>query len=75
VDDEDRHSEINLFVNVSHASLCGGSWQASIGKPLGSGGWQILGGGKINVDSLLLEPQPCAHSLAHRMGEGGRQAE
>ena len=36
---------------------------------------QILGGGKINVESLiLLEARPCASSLAHRMGEGGRQA-
>ena len=36
---------------------------------------QILGGGKINVESLLLlEARPCACSLAHRMGEGGRQA-
>ena len=36
---------------------------------------QILGGGKINVESLLLlEVRPCARSLAHRMGEGGRQA-
>ena len=36
---------------------------------------QILGGGMINVESLLLlEARPCACSLAHRMGEGGRQA-
>ena len=36
---------------------------------------QILGGGKINVESLLLlEARPCAQSLAHQMGEGGRQA-
>ena len=36
---------------------------------------QILGGGKINVESLILqETRPCAYSLAHRMGEGGRQA-
>ncbi len=36
---------------------------------------QLLGGGKINVESLLLpEARPCACSLAHRMGEGGRQA-
>ena len=36
---------------------------------------QILGGGKINVESLLLlEARPCACSLAHRMREGGRQA-
>jgi len=36
---------------------------------------QILGGGKIRVESLLLlEARPCACSLAHRMGEGGRQA-
>jgi hypothetical protein len=36
---------------------------------------EILGGGKINVESLiLLEARPCARSLALRMGEGGRQA-
>jgi hypothetical protein len=36
---------------------------------------QLLGGGKINVESLLLlEARPGACSLAHRMGEGGRQA-
>jgi phenylacetic acid degradation operon negative regulatory protein len=36
---------------------------------------EVLGGGKINVESLiLLEARPCASSLAHRMGEGGRQA-
>ncbi len=36
---------------------------------------QILGGGKINVESLLLlEARLCARSLAHRMGEGGRPA-
>lgn len=36
---------------------------------------EILGGGKINVESLLLlEARPRASSLAHRMGEGGRQA-
>ncbi|MCW5552918.1 MAG: hypothetical protein KIS67_12255 [Verrucomicrobiae bacterium] len=36
---------------------------------------KILGGGKINVESLiLLEARPRARSLAHRMGEGGRQA-
>jgi DNA-binding transcriptional regulator PaaX len=35
---------------------------------------EILGGGKINVESLiLLEARPCASSLAHRMGEGGRR--
>ena len=36
---------------------------------------QILGGGKINVESLiLLEVRPCARSHAHLRGEGGRQA-
>jgi len=36
---------------------------------------EILGGGKINVESLLLlEARPCASALAHRMAEGGRQA-
>jgi DNA-binding transcriptional regulator PaaX len=36
---------------------------------------EVLGGGKINVESLiLLDARPCARSLAHRMGEGGRQA-
>jgi len=35
---------------------------------------EILGGGKINVESLLLlEARPCARALAHRMGEGGRR--
>jgi hypothetical protein len=36
---------------------------------------EVLGGGEINVESpILLEARPCARSLAHRMGEGGRQA-
>ena len=36
---------------------------------------QVLVGGKINVESLLLlEARPCAQPLAHQMGEGGRQA-
>ena len=36
---------------------------------------EILGGGKTNVESLLLlEARPCAQPLAHRMGEDDRQA-